>query len=87
MPYHLNALDDEGIVIKGLVEKAYYTGKPITLNLELYDNDQKLVLNKDYSLSYKNNTKVGQATITIKGKGNYSGTIVKTFEKSVGNAV
>ena len=80
MPYHLNALDDEGIVIKGLVEKAYYTGKPITLNLELYDNDQKLVLNKDYSLSYKNNTKVGQATITIKGKGNYSGTIVKTFE-------
>lgn len=83
MPYHLDALNDEGIVIKGLVEKAYYTGKPITLNLELYDHDQKLVLNKDYSLSYKNNTKVGQATITIKGKGNYGGrkTISFTIEK------
>ena len=30
---------------------------------------------KDYTLSYKNNKKVGTASVTIKGKGNYKGTI------------
>ena len=44
---------------------------------------EKLVLNKDYTLSYKNNTKVGQASVTVKGKGNYTGsyTINFTVEK------
>ncbi len=30
---------------------------------------------KDYTLSYKNNKKIGTASVTIKGKGNYKGTI------------
>ena len=38
-----------------------------------------LVYNTDYTLSYKNNTKLGTASVTIKGKGNYEGTIEKTF--------
>ncbi len=29
--------------------------------------------NRDYTLSYKNNKKVGVATVTIKGKGQYAG--------------
>lgn len=33
----------------------------------------------DYSLSYKNNKTVGTATITITGKGEYTGTIRKNF--------
>lgn len=42
--------------------------------------DQKTLLdNIDYKLSYKNNTKVGVATVYISGCGNYSGTISKTF--------
>ena len=39
----------------------------------------ELVLNKDYTLSYKNNTKTGTATVTIKGKGNYSGSVIREF--------
>ena len=33
----------------------------------------------DYTVSYKNNTNAGTATVTITGKGNYSGTANKTF--------
>ncbi|MBR3227928.1 MAG: InlB B-repeat-containing protein, partial [Erysipelotrichaceae bacterium] len=38
-----------------------------------------LTLNTDYTLSYKNNAKVGTATVTVKGKGNYEGTVTKSF--------
>ena len=34
----------------------------------------------NFSLSYKNNKNVGTASITITGKGNYSGTLKKTFK-------
>ncbi|MBQ7973209.1 MAG: leucine-rich repeat protein [Lachnospiraceae bacterium] len=33
----------------------------------------------DYTLSYKNNTKTGAATIIVKGKKNFKGSITKTF--------
>jgi len=34
----------------------------------------------DYTVAYKNNKSVGTATVTITGKGNYKGSVVKTFE-------
>ncbi|MBQ6662700.1 MAG: cell wall-binding repeat-containing protein, partial [Firmicutes bacterium] len=33
----------------------------------------------DYTVSYKNNVNPGTATVTITGKGNYTGTVSKTF--------
>ncbi len=33
----------------------------------------------DYTISYKNNVRVGTATMTVTGKGSYRGTIKKTF--------
>lgn len=38
-----------------------------------------LVLNRDYTVSYSNNIQPGTAYITIKGIGNYTGVITKTF--------
>lgn len=35
---------------------------------------------KDYTVTYKNCTKVGKATVVIKGKGFYSGTFKKTYK-------
>ena len=41
---------------------------------------KKLTEGTDYTLSYKNNTKFGSTgTVTIKGKGNFTGSLVKTF--------
>ena len=39
-----------------------------------------LVLNKDYTVAYKNNINVGTAIVSISGKGNYSGTVTKSFK-------
>ncbi|MBR4554652.1 MAG: hypothetical protein IKO27_03565 [Ruminococcus sp.] len=39
----------------------------------------KLVKGTDYTVSYSNNTFAGTATIAVTGKGNYSGTVKRTF--------
>lgn len=56
-----------------------YTGKPIDPKVTVQLNGKTLKKNVDYTLSYSNNTNVGTATVIIKGKGNYTGTISKTF--------
>ena len=50
------------------------------LNHQLTDGSSKLVENKDYTISYANNISVGTASVLIKGIGNYSGSISKTFQ-------
>lgn len=58
-----------------------YTGKAITRNITLRSKDgTELRQNKDYSVKYQNNTKVGKATITITGKGKFKGKVVRTFD-------
>ena len=61
------------------VKDKVYTGKSITPEPTVKFNGKTLKKDKDYTLSYKNNKKVGRATLTIKGKGKYSGTLVKSF--------
>lgn len=51
-----------------------YTGKAQTPAVTLKNNGVKLVKNTDYTISYSKNTSIGQAVITVKGKGKYSGT-------------
>ena len=56
-----------------------YTGKKITPKVTIYRGEKKLKNGKDYTVTYKNNKNPGKATITIKGKGEYTGTVKKTF--------
>ena len=39
----------------------------------------RLKKNTDYTLTYYNNINIGTATVVIKGKGDYRGTVKKTF--------
>lgn len=57
-----------------------YAGKPIKNNFSVKDGTAKLVLKKDFKVTYKNNKKPGKATITFKGIGNYKGTIKRTYQ-------
>ncbi|MBR1749444.1 MAG: fibronectin type III domain-containing protein [Ruminococcus sp.] len=59
--------------------KLAYTGKAIKPSLTVTLGGKTLKSGTDYTLSYKNNTKVGTASVTITGKGNYSGSLVTTF--------
>lgn len=57
-----------------------YTGKAISAKVTVKDGKGAVLKNKrDYTLTYKNNKKVGTATVTVKLMGNYSGTISKTY--------
>lgn len=57
-----------------------YRGRGIKPSVTVKDGTKKLTKGTDYTVSYKNNESVGTATITITGKGNYTGTIKKTFK-------
>lgn len=50
-----------------------YKGKPIAVGLELENNSTVMKKDRDYTVTYKNNTEIGKATITLEGKGNYRG--------------
>lgn len=65
------------------IKDQYYTGKAKKPSLTITYKGSSLNVNKDYTVSYKNNTKIGTATVTVKGKGNYTGEISKTFKITV----
>ena len=56
-----------------------YTKKAVKPNVVIKNGTTKLKLGTDYTVSYKNNVKAGKATVTIKGKGSYTGTKTMTF--------
>ncbi len=56
-----------------------YTGKEIKPAVTVKYKG-KTVSSKNYSVSYKNNKKVGVGTITVTGKGSYTGTVSKRFK-------
>lgn len=49
-------------------------------NLRVYHYKTLLTEGKDYTVKYANNKKAGTATLTITGKGNYAGSLTKTFD-------
>ncbi len=61
------------------MENKIYTGLELTQNLLVTHGDKILVKDTDYAVSYENNINVGTAKVIITGKGNYSGTVEKTF--------
>lgn len=67
-----------------------YTGKAIEPALTIQDGSYTLVKDSDYKVEYSNNVNVGQATVTITGIGNYTGTLEQQFSitpKSVTSVV
>ncbi len=58
-----------------------YTGKALKPSVTVYDGKTLLTLGRDYTVSYKKNTKpTEQAEAVIKGKGNYAGSTTKKFK-------
>ncbi len=57
-----------------------YTGEARKPSVKIYDGDYKLVKGTDYTLTYKNNKEIGTASVTIKGKGKYTGSKTIKFD-------
>lgn len=57
-----------------------YNGEAKKPSVTIKDSKQKVISKRNYTVTYKGNTKVGKATATIKLKGNYKGTLTRTFQ-------
>ena len=64
---------------RGVAAAYEQTGKQIRPRVTIKDGRKVLKLNRDYTVTYKNNIKRGRASIIIKGKNNYYGTKTITF--------
>lgn len=60
-----------------------FTGKPLTQALTITYGGKKLVNGRDYTLTWNNNKNIGTASVTIKGKGKYNGSVTKKFRITV----
>lgn len=60
-----------------------YTGSAIKPTVTVTYKGTKLTLNEDYTVSYKNNTNIGKATVTITGKGDYANITAKTVNFNI----
>ena len=56
-----------------------YNGKAKTPSVTVKIGGNTLKSGTDYTVSYSNNIKVGTAKVTITGKGNYTGSVSKTY--------
>ena len=65
--------------VSGIKNKAY-TGKAISQSVTIKDGSATLKKDKDYSITYLDNKNIGTASVVIKGKGDYTGSIHKTFQ-------
>ena len=68
-----------GITVSNIKNKTY-TGKAIRPQVTVKIGNKLLKKGTDYTLSYKNNKKVGTAAVIVSGTGSYTGRIKKTFK-------
>ena len=68
-----------GAAISGVKNKVY-TGKNLTQAVTVKVGSKKLQSGTDYTESYANSRNIGTATLTVKGKGNYTGTVSTSFK-------
>jgi len=73
------AVSIAGAAVSGLSAKTY-TGKQLKPAPTVKVSGKTLKVGTDYTVAYKNNVKAGTATVTITGKGGYTGTKTATFK-------
>lgn len=56
-----------------------YTGKAVEPYVTVTCGGRTLRKDVDYTVSYLNNSRIGTASVIVYGKGNYTGSITKTF--------
>lgn len=79
----LATLEPEAVITLSLngktVKELEFTGEALEPEAAVRFGDVELVKNRDYTVSYENNVKVGKAKVIITGTRNYSGTLEKEF--------
>lgn len=80
--FRISPASISGAEITGIEDKVW-SGEARSQNpgvkLRLDGRSVTLKKGSDYKLTYKDNTEVGRATVTISGTGNYTGSVSRTF--------
>ena len=76
----LTSTDISGASVKLSATSYTYNGKAKKPTATVTLNGKTLKKNVDYTVKYSSNTAIGKAKVTISGKGNYKGTVSKTFK-------
>ncbi len=79
--------DSDGLSLKDAVitlsaKSFVYNGKARKPSVKVVYEGETLVSGTDYTLTYGDNVNAGTAYVTVRGKGDYSGTVKKSFEIS-----
>ncbi|MGM9911895.1 InlB B-repeat-containing protein [Floccifex sp.] len=70
----------KGVTVNNPTDKVYNGQKQEWYPIVSKEDGSKLVAGKDYTIKFSDDvTNVGKVTVTITGKGNYSGTVTKTY--------
>ena len=77
--FEINKAKMKNTKITGLENKSY-TGKPVTQTATVKLGDETLQENRDYTVSYKNNTEIGTATVIFTGIGSMEGAVAANFK-------
>ena len=75
----INPADISGATLNGLHLTYVYTGVEIEPEITVTFDGLTLTLNTDYLISYAENINVGNATVSVTGSKNYTGTLTDTF--------
>jgi len=67
-----------GAIIMDIADQTY-DGYPKAPSINVMVGNKTLVHGTDYTVEYTNNINAGQAAVTVKGVGNYTGTATKNF--------
>ena len=78
-PFKIYPLSLTKAVINDIPDQEW-TGSAIEPDVTVSLNDEELVKDIDYTLSYKNNVDLGSATVTVDGIGNYEGKKYASFD-------
>lgn len=78
--FKINAKSTSKLTTKLSSTSYVYNNKAQTPNVTVKDGKTTLKKGTDYTVTYSKNKAIGTAKVTIKGKGNYTGTITKTFK-------
>ena len=77
--YNIIAQEAGSFVVTLSTESVVYTGGEQKPAVTVKKGDVTLNEGTDYTVMYIDNINVGMATVTVRGKGNYEGTVNKTF--------
>ena len=76
---HKKDISGIGSTIQLEKDSYIYDGNPKTPSVMVKMDGKTLVYNTDYTVEYSNNINAGTANVKVKGKGDYTGSVEKTF--------